>query len=105
MTGDGWHDPIYAQDRAYSESQIPPLRLFKFVSPGYMSTMGGTLIAGRDITWADVYGLQPVAMVSENLARELWGHPRPPSANAYVPTPMASGAKWSGSSAICATTG
>ena len=75
MTGDGWHDPIYAQDRAYSESQIPPLRLFKFVSPGYMSTMGGTLIAGRDITWADVYGLRPVAMVSENLARELWGHP------------------------------
>jgi putative ABC transport system permease protein len=75
MTGDGWHDPIYAQDRAYSESQIPPLRLFKFVSPGYMNTMGGTLIAGRDITWADVYGLRPVAMVSENLARELWGQP------------------------------
>jgi putative ABC transport system permease protein len=75
MTGDGWHDPIYAQDRAYSESQIPPLRLFKFVSPGYMSTMGGTLIAGRDITWADVYAARAIAMVSESLARELWGQP------------------------------
>jgi predicted permease len=75
MTGDGWHDPIYAQDRAYTESQIPPIRLFKFVSPGYMRTMGGTLIAGRDITWPDVYGTRPVAMVSESLARELWGQP------------------------------
>ena len=41
MTGDGWHDPLYAQDKAYTESQLPPLRLFKFVSPGFMKTMGG----------------------------------------------------------------
>jgi predicted permease len=75
MSGDGWHDPLFAQDRTYVESQIPPIRLFKFVSPGYMKTMGGSLIAGRDFTWADVYGLRPVAMVSDNLARELWGHP------------------------------
>jgi hypothetical protein len=34
--------------------------------------MGASLIAGRDITWTDTYGLHPVAMVSENLARELW---------------------------------
>jgi len=29
------------------------------------------------MTWNEIYGLQPVAMVSENLAREMWG---PPSA-------------------------
>jgi putative ABC transport system permease protein len=75
MTGDGWHDPLYAQDHTYQESQIPPLRLFKMVSPGYMKTIGGSLIAGRDFTWEDMYGLHPVAMVSENLARELWGQP------------------------------
>ena len=75
MTGDGWHDPIFAQDKTYTESQIPPLRLFKFVSPGFMKTMGGTLIAGRDFTWTDVYEQRPVAMVSENLARELWSEP------------------------------
>ena len=75
MTGDGWHDPLYAQDRTYSESRIPPLRLFKIVSPGYMQTMGTPLVAGRDFTWTDLYDLRPVAMVSENLARELWGQP------------------------------
>ncbi|MGH8638699.1 MAG: FtsX-like permease family protein, partial [Burkholderiales bacterium] len=62
-------------DRTYTESQVPPLRLFKFVSPGYIQTMGGSLVAGRDFTWADLYELRPVAMVSENLARELWGQP------------------------------
>jgi putative ABC transport system permease protein len=75
MSGQGWHDPLAAQDRTYSESQVPPIRMFKFVSPGYMKTMGGSLVAGRDFTWADAYDLRPVAMVSENLARELWGHP------------------------------
>jgi predicted permease len=37
--------------------------------------MGTRLIAGRDITWTDVYDYRPVAMVSENMARELWGEP------------------------------
>ena len=75
MTGDGWHDPLFAQDRTYSESQLPPLRLFKFISPGYLRTMGASLIAGREFTWDDMYQLRPVAIVSENLARELWGQP------------------------------
>jgi predicted permease len=75
MTGDGWHDPLYAQDKAYTESQLPPLRLFKLVSPGFMKTMGGALIAGRDFTWTDAYEQRPVAMVSESLARELWNEP------------------------------
>jgi predicted permease len=75
MSGDGWRDPIYARDRTYSESQIPPIRLFKFVSPGYMNTMGTPLVAGRDFTWTDIFEGRPVAMVSENLARELWERP------------------------------
>ena len=75
MTGDGWHDPLFARDRTYSESQIPPIRLFKFVSPGYMRAMGASLVAGRDFTWDDLHQLRPVAMVSENVARELWGQP------------------------------
>ena len=75
MSGQGWHDSLYAQDRTYSESQIPPIRLFKFVSPGYIKTMGASLVAGRDFTWTDAYEMRPVTMVSENLARELWGTP------------------------------
>jgi predicted permease len=75
MSGQGWHDPLYAQDRTYSESQIPPIRLFKMVSPGFMKTIGGSVIAGRDFTWADADEFRPVALVSETLARELWGQP------------------------------
>jgi predicted permease len=75
MTGSGWHDPLYAQDHAYAESQLPPLRAFKFVSPGFMKTMGGSLVAGRDFEWTDLYDRRRVAIVSENLARELWGQP------------------------------
>ena len=75
MSGQGWHDPLYARDRTYAESQVPPIRLFKMVSPGFIATMGGSIVAGRDFSWADNYELHPVAMVSEALARELWGQP------------------------------
>jgi predicted permease len=72
--GSDW-DAIYAQDKTYTDGQIPPLRFFKHVSPAYLHTIGTRLIAGRELTWTDVYGLRPAAMVSENLARELWGSP------------------------------
>jgi predicted permease len=76
LDGGNWHDPIFAQDKVYAEGQIPPLRTYKFVSPGLIETMGNRLIVGRDITWADTYERRPVSIVSENLARELWGDPQ-----------------------------
>ncbi|HEV3201142.1 MAG TPA: ABC transporter permease [Bryobacteraceae bacterium] len=68
-------DAIYAEDKAYSDGEIPPLRFFKYVSPGFFHTAGTRIVAGRELTWTEIYGLRPVAMVSENLARELWGTP------------------------------
>jgi predicted permease len=50
-----------------------PMRLFNHISPGYFHSAGTRLVAGRDYTWTDIYGLRPVAIVSENLARESWG--------------------------------
>jgi hypothetical protein len=55
---------------------LAPSRRFKFISPGYFETLGTRLIAGRDMTWADVDQGGNVALVSENLARELWGEPQ-----------------------------
>jgi len=75
MDGNGWTDPVFAQDRDYAEGSLPPMRRFNFASPGYFQTMGIPLIAGRDFTWADDYEKLPVAVVSENLAREMWGSP------------------------------
>jgi predicted permease len=68
-------DAIYAEGQTHPRGEIPPLRLFKRVSPGFFKTSGTRIVAGRELTWTEVYGLRPVAMVSENLARELWGTP------------------------------
>jgi predicted permease len=68
-------DVLYTQDKTYAEGQFPPLRRFKFVTPGFFHTMGTRLIAGRDLTWSDIYDQRPVAVVSENMARELWREP------------------------------
>src|SRR5882762_10084111 len=75
MTYGGWHDPVFLEGRTYAEGQLPPLRRFKFVSPGFLGTLGMPLVAGREITWNDTYKKIPVAMVSENLAREYWHDP------------------------------
>ena len=52
-----------------------PIRRFHYTSPGMLRTAGTRLVAGRDIEWTEVYDDRPVAMVSENLARELWASP------------------------------
>jgi hypothetical protein len=50
-----------------------PMRLFNYIAPGYFLRQGTRLVAGRDYSWDDIYGLRPVGIVSENLARESWG--------------------------------
>jgi predicted permease len=66
-------DEIFAQDKVYADNKISPLRMYKNFSPGFLRTAGTRLVAGREMTWSEIYGKQPVVMVSENLAREMWG--------------------------------
>jgi predicted permease len=68
-------DEIFAEDKVYSADSIAPLRLYKYVSPGFLQTAGTRLVAGREMTWSEVYALRPVVMISENLARGMWGTP------------------------------
>jgi len=68
-------DEIFAQDKVYSGDLIAPLRLYKNVSPGFFGTAGTRIVAGREMTWNEVYAHLPLVMVSENLAREMWGTP------------------------------
>ncbi|HMF08117.1 MAG TPA: FtsX-like permease family protein, partial [Thermoanaerobaculia bacterium] len=75
LEGDSRFDNVFAEDRAATDGAAPPLRHLFFVSPGYLRTMGIPLIAGRDFTWAESFGAAPVALVSENLAREYWRTP------------------------------
>ncbi len=75
MDGNSSNDLVFAQDKAYSEGQIPPIRRFAFVIPGFFETEGTPLVAGRDFTWTDIYKTLPVAIISENFAREYWDSP------------------------------
>jgi predicted permease len=75
MDGYDTNDVLFAQDRTYAEGELPPIRRFKYISPGSFATLGTRLIAGRDLTWTDTYGKRPVAIISENFAREYWHDP------------------------------
>jgi predicted permease len=66
---------IRAQDQEGSTSDSGLVRLFKYASPGFFRTAGTRVVSGREIAWTEVYDLRPVVVVSENLARELWGTP------------------------------
>jgi predicted permease len=71
---DGYNnnDVVYAQDHVLREGELPPVVRFKSISPGTFATLGTKLIAGRDLDWTDIYQRRPVAIISENFAREYW---------------------------------
>ncbi len=77
VTMGGWNsnDPIFVEDHPVAADVLPPLRRFKWITPGYFATMGQPLVAGRDLTWADVHDRAHVAVVTEDIAREHWGEP------------------------------
>jgi len=75
LGGNRQFDPVFAEDHTYKEGELAPLRRFKFISPGSFSTLGTPLIAGRDLTWDETFQKRPVAIISENFAREYWGDP------------------------------
>jgi predicted permease len=77
ITMDGYdsNDPIFVEDFPAPAGRIPPLRRFKWITENYFETMGNRLVAGRAITWVDIYSRADVAVVTENFAREFWKDP------------------------------
>jgi predicted permease len=75
MDGNDSNDPVFREDQPTPEGQMAPLRRFKWIPENYFKTMGRPLLAGRDITWADVHGVAPVAVITASLAREFYGQP------------------------------
>ena len=76
MDGNDSNDPIFRRGQA----DCPRGRWRRCAATSgfpanYFKTMGRPLLAGRDITWADVHGMAPVAMITESLAREFYGEP------------------------------
>jgi predicted permease len=68
-------DPITVEGRPGPPGDPGPVRRLHYLSPGLLAASGTRLVAGRDLTWTEVYDVRPVVLVSENLAREVWGSP------------------------------
>jgi len=75
LEGFNSNDPVAAEDKLYASGQIPTVRRFKFISPGYFRTLGTRIVADRDFEWIDLFDDRTVAVISENMAREMWGTP------------------------------
>jgi predicted permease len=68
LEGEGWGDAINFQESPLPE-QEQPAGEFRFVTPGYFPAIGLPLVKGRFFTAADRG--QPVAVISESVARRL----------------------------------
>ncbi|HJU43749.1 MAG TPA: ABC transporter permease [Vicinamibacterales bacterium] len=75
MDGNDSNDPVFREDKPMPDGQMAPLRRYKFIPANFFKTMGRPFLAGRDMTWADVHGTTPVAIITESLAREFYGEP------------------------------
>ncbi len=65
--------PLFVEDRPLPGT--PPARQTKSIGPGYFETMGNPVVAGRAITWTDIFQFKSIVLISENLAREYWEEP------------------------------
>ncbi|MPZ16919.1 MAG: FtsX-like permease family protein [Luteitalea sp.] len=75
MDGENNTNAIHVEHVHVRDDELPPHYRFKSVAPGYFETMGNRLVAGRTITWTDIYQVRPVVVISETLAREYWREP------------------------------
>jgi predicted permease len=75
LNGSGEHDPILVEQFPTPPGELPKLRIYRFVSPGYFAAVGNPILAGRDISWQEVEQKRPVVLVSENFARQFWKVP------------------------------
>ena len=73
---DRWSAALAHEDQPHTGGAAPPNRQVKVISPGSFETFGTAIVAGRDYTWTDLEELRDVAIVSESLAREMWGSPQ-----------------------------
>jgi len=62
---------LAAEGVLYRKDEYPDAFVY-VVTPGYLAAMGMRLREGRDLTWADTRGSQPVVILNEAAAKRLW---------------------------------
>jgi putative ABC transport system permease protein len=75
LADDGYSGNITLEGYAVREDEDMNVEQ-PFVSPGYFSSMGMPLLAGREFSDADRTGTQKVAVVNESFARHYFGDPQ-----------------------------
>ena len=75
MDGEDNGNYLMVEEFPDREGAITKLRRFKSFAPGYIHSIGNQFVAGRDISWSDVYERRMVVVISEALAREYWQEP------------------------------
>ena len=61
-----------------------PVAQWSAVTPGYFQTLGVPIVAGREFTERDIATVPRVAVVSQNLARQLWPNENPIGKRMFV---------------------
>ena len=72
LDGQGMSNPMLVEAFPLAEGQAVQSRRMKWISPGYFETMGTRLVAGRHVTWDEMYRFVPAVVINERLAREYW---------------------------------
>jgi predicted permease len=67
---------VPSRGQAFGQPGLP-WAIFSLAGPGYFKTMHIPLLQGRDVTAADTYGSEPVAVISASLARQSFGNRNP----------------------------
>ena len=63
---------LRVEGESYPPGTLPPLSLFRAVSGGYFEAMGMRILRGRPIDRSDVDRREPVAVISQALARTIF---------------------------------
>jgi putative ABC transport system permease protein len=63
---------LRVEGESYPPGTLPPLSLFRAISGGYFEAMGMRILRGRPIDRGDVDRKEPVAVISQTLARTIF---------------------------------
>jgi putative ABC transport system permease protein len=70
MDGENANYPVVTE-----AASVPRQTRSKWIAPGYFEAMGNRVVAGRTITWKDLYQRASVVVVSERYTRDYWQKP------------------------------
>jgi len=75
MDGGNNVNPFFVRGQVLDPDGPRISRRHKWIGEGFLETMEIPLLAGRSFTWEDIHNRAPLAMLSESLAREIFGSP------------------------------